>query len=124
MATATQANGQTVYADREEREDMMGETRRLYILNMAGGMESVKVIRETPKRYYTEHHRFLYGRKFVKKDDQSWFPCKVMALQYYREILKKRILYMDDELRRLVTELREAGITVHLKKSLDGLMEG
>ncbi len=30
----------------------------------------------------------------------------------------------DDELRWLVTELREAGMTVHLKKSLDGLMEG
>ncbi len=30
----------------------------------------------------------------------------------------------DDELRRLVTELRNADITVHLKKSLDGLMEG
>jgi len=30
----------------------------------------------------------------------------------------------DDELRGLVTELRDAGITVHLKKSLNGLMEG
>lgn len=69
----------------------------LYTIGSRGGIESVKVIRETPKRYYTEHHRSLYGRKFVRKDDTNWFPERAMAILWMREILKKRILYIDEQ---------------------------
>lgn len=80
---------------------------KLYTLNGAHEIESVDVLRETPKRYYVGPHRFLYGSKFVRKDSTQWFPERDMALQWMREILKKRILYIEEDLYELQLKKEE-----------------
>ena len=101
----------------------MGEVKRLYTIGWACGLETVRVIRETPKRYYTEHHRSMYGRKFVKKDDTNWFPSRAMAIQWMREILKKRILYIEEEVYRQKKKASGALVNLDAFDVLHGVVD-
>lgn len=73
------------------------KVEHLYSMNMANEVESVAVLRETPKRYYTKPHRWIHG-KFVPKDSIRWFPERVLAIQWMREILVKRVGYCEEDL--------------------------
>jgi hypothetical protein len=96
---------------------------KLYTLNGAHEIESVEVLRETPKRYYAGSHKFLYGAKFVKKDDTTWFPEPVMAIQWMREILKKRILMIDEEIYRQKQKAAKALVDLNVFDKMHGVVD-
>lgn len=71
--------------------DKQQEVKRLYRLNFLNELESVVVLRETPKRYYTEPYHKI--GKYVSKDDSRWFPERTIAIEWSRNVLLQRIEY-------------------------------
>ncbi len=68
---------------------------KLYMVTCGVRIETVEVIKETPKGYKVDPETSTSKwkpTKFIKKTNETWFPTHIMALKYGREILKKRIL--------------------------------
>lgn len=79
---------------------------KLYSFGFRNTIVSIEVIKETPKGYKTDpatlrpYQKYFYAPKFVKKYECQWFPERIGLIQYTREILKKRILYADENIAR------------------------
>jgi len=79
---------------------------KLYGFGFREIIVTVEVIKETPKGYKVDpatlrpYQSNLHVPQFVKKYESRWFPERVGIIQYMREILKKRILYADENLLR------------------------
>lgn len=81
---------------------------KLYSLSGNGKVVTVDVIKETPKGYKLDQESCEKWKdgwhvpKFLKKADLgfTWFPARIMAIKYMREILKKRIISTDEAMYR------------------------
>ena len=79
---------------------------KLYTMNGNNDVVTVDVIKETPKGYKVDPETcetFRLGwhvPKFIKKFAYwtGWQPASIMAIKDMREILKKRILMVDEEI--------------------------
>jgi len=86
---------------------------KLYGFGFGNTIVSVDVIKETPKGYKVDHdtlHPYeenLHIPKFIKKYECRWFPTRSGVIQYMREILKKRILYADENIVRAKMSVKE-----------------
>jgi hypothetical protein len=65
----------------------------------------------------------MYDRKFVRKDDTTWFPERVMAIQYMREILKKRILRINEEIYRQRLKATDAVTNLDAFDKMHGIVD-
>jgi len=76
---------------------------KLYTMNGNNDIVTVDVIKETPKGYKVDQETTTapwHVPKFIKKFAHwtGWHPASIMAIKDMREILKKRILMVDEEI--------------------------
>lgn len=106
--------------------DTKRNAKQLYSVNRAGKIISIEVVKETPKGYKVNPlekpwgiNKDGWGVKFIRKATMhQWFPTPLMALQWYREILKRNISYTESNLAKAHERVEEAHERIAERKDI------
>lgn len=80
---------------------------KLYACGRGNKVVSLEVIKETPKGYKVDptsllpFDKYWYIPKFIKKSNERWNPSRIIVMQHYREILKRCIVSIDEDMAKV-----------------------